>query len=67
MMPRDREDELLDQRHSEVIKAISGVHERLDVLNGRTRKVETDMAVLKWAIGGVTSAFSGLFAWLFKG
>lgn len=45
----DREDELLDQRHAEVITAISGVHERLDLLNGRTRILEKKVGVLEWA------------------
>ena len=46
-----REDDLLDQRHQELLTAISGVHERLDVLNGRTRKLENTVGVLSWAYG----------------
>ena len=45
----DREDNLLDQRHQQVITAISGVHDRLDLLNGRTRKLEQRVSVLSWA------------------
>ena len=44
-----REDDLLDQRHQEVITAISGVHSRLDLLNGRTRTLENKVSVLSWA------------------
>ena len=46
-----REDELLDQRHAEVLGAIQGVHERLDTLNGRTRSLENKVSVLSWAYG----------------
>lgn len=45
----DREDDLIDQRHHEVLDAISGVHDRLDLLNGRTRAVENKIGVLSWA------------------
>lgn len=58
-----REDQLLDDRHDELMKAISGVHQRLDVLNGRTRTLESAVAVLKWAYG-VLAAFA---VWLIKG
>jgi hypothetical protein len=47
----NREDELLDQRHEEVLGAIKGVHERLDTLNGRTRILENKVSVLSWAYG----------------
>lgn len=30
---------------------IAGVHDRLDQLNGRTRKSESAIAVLQWAVG----------------
>lgn len=56
-----REDELLDQRHQEVIGAISGVHERLDKLNGRTRSLENKVSVLSWAYG-VAAALAALIA-----
>lgn len=56
-----REDELLDQRHQEVITAISGVHSRLDLLNGRTRTLENKVSVLSWAY---TVAAAGVaYAW----
>ena len=51
-----REDDLLDQRHNEVITAISGVHERLDSLNGRTRSLENKVSVLSWAYGLAAAA-----------
>lgn len=47
----NREDELIDQRHQEVLSAISGVHTRLDTLNGRTRTLENKVTVLSWAYG----------------
>ena len=46
-----REDELIDQRHQEVLGAIKGVHDRLDTLNGRTRTLENKVSVLSWAYG----------------
>lgn len=62
----NREDELLDQRHAEVLSAISGVHVRLDTLNGRTRTLENKVSVLSWAYGvagvivaGVMAKFTG--------
>lgn len=47
--PMGREDELIDQRHAEVIDAIKGVHDRLDTLNGRTRRLENKVGILSWA------------------
>jgi hypothetical protein len=44
-----REDQLIDQRHHEVLGAIKGVHDRLDTLNGRTRTLENKVSVLSWA------------------
>jgi len=55
-----REDELMDQRHQEVLTAISGVHSRLDTLNGRTRKLENQVGVLSWAY----LAGGAVIAWL---
>ena len=52
----DREDELLDQRHQEVLRAIEGVHDRLDTLNGRTRELEVKVKVLEDRSPGRTSA-----------
>lgn len=57
-----REDQLLDQRHSEVITAISGVHERLDQLNGRTRTLENKVTVLSWAYGVAGLALAAIWA-----
>lgn len=56
----DREDELIDQRHQEVLGAIQGVHDRLDTLNGRTRTLEKHMGVLQWAY----AVGAGMIAWL---
>ena len=56
----DREDNLLDQRHQQVITAISGVHDRLDLLNGRTRKLEQRVSVLSWAYTAGAAALSFL-------
>jgi hypothetical protein len=53
----NREDELLDQRHSAIMTAIEGVHARLDTLNGRTRTLENKVSVLSWAYG--LAAFVG--------
>ena len=47
----NREDALIDQRHQQVMTAISGVHDRLDLLNGRTRTLENKVSVLSWAYG----------------
>lgn len=60
----DREDELLDQRHEAVMTAISGVHTRLDILNGRTRKLEQKVSVLSWAYGVATAAAAYVAAWV---
>lgn len=64
-MGSERENELLDQRHQEVLTAISGVHTRLDVLNGRTRIVESKVTVLEDRSPGrvatvVSSVISGI-------
>ena len=51
---------------------IRGVHTRLDALNGRTRKTESDIAVLQersggtWlgaVAGGFTGGFTAVGAW----
>lgn len=48
----------LDAKFSEVQGSISGIHERLDTLNGRTRKIENEqaetrgsLATWKWIAG----------------
>lgn len=43
---RDMDDQLLDERHSALMSSLKGIHERLDKLNGRTRQIEIDHAVL---------------------
>jgi hypothetical protein len=57
-----REHELLDQRHTEILTAISGVHERLDTLNGRTRTLENKVSVLSWAYGVAGLVCAALWA-----
>lgn len=44
--------------------AISGVHTRLDILNGRTRKLEQKVSVLSWAYGVATAAAAYMAAWI---
>lgn len=43
---RDMDDQLLDERHAALMHSLKGIHERLDKLNGRTRQIEIDHAVL---------------------
>ena len=43
-MTFDRDD--LEAMEHRLLAAVRGVHERLDLLNGRTRQVETSVAVL---------------------
>ena len=57
-----REDELIDQRHREVLGAIEGVHDRLDELNGRTRTLENKVTVLWWAYGIASAVLTLLWA-----
>ena len=42
----DPQQQLLDERHTALMAAIVSVHERLDLLNGRTRESEQRIAVL---------------------
>lgn len=44
-MALERDD--LDAMEKRLLAAVKGVHDRLDTLNGRTRVVETSVAVLK--------------------
>ena len=43
---RDMDDQLLDERHAALMQGLKSIHERLDQLNGRTRQIEIDHAVL---------------------
>ena len=43
---REMDDQLLDERHAAVMDSLKGIHQRLDLLNGRTRQIEIDHAVL---------------------
>ena len=61
-MGSDRENDLLDQRHGEILTAIAGVHSRLDTLNGRTRMLESKVTVLSWAYGLASIAAAALWA-----
>ena len=42
----DAQQQLLDERHTALMAAIVAVHDRLDLLNGRTRESERHIAVL---------------------
>lgn len=55
-MGSERENELIDQRHQELLGAIKGVHDRLDTLNGRTRNLENKVTVLEDRSPGRISA-----------
>ena len=46
------EETLAQARHAELLRAIEGIHERLDLLNGRTRAVEQKVAVIEAANSG---------------
>ena len=50
-MDSERVNQLEDQRHQQVMTAISGVHDRLDLLNGRTRTLENRVGILQAAYG----------------
>ena len=39
-------DQLLDERHAAVMDGLEKIHHRLDMLNGRTRENERNIAVL---------------------
>lgn len=44
---REMDDQVLNnERHEAVMRALDGINQRLDVLNGRTRQIEIDHAVL---------------------
>ena len=43
---REMDDQLLDERHAALMQGLKSIHERLDQLNGRTRQIEIDYAVL---------------------
>ncbi len=42
----DAQQQLFDERHTALMTAIVAVHDRLDLLNGRTRESERHIAVL---------------------
>ena len=58
----DRIIQLEDQRHRAVMEAISGVHDRLDTLNGRTRTLENKVGVLSWAYALAGAVVAAIFA-----
>ena len=41
------DDQVLDERHAAVMEALFAIHARLDLLNGRTRLIEIDQAVMR--------------------
>lgn len=61
-----REDQLIDERHKQLMEGIQGVHERLDTLNGRTRRLEITVAVLQWAYGLTGIVGLALFTYFFQ-
>lgn len=43
----EMDDQVLNnERHDALMRALDGINQRLDVLNGRTRQIEIDHAVL---------------------
>ena len=42
----DAQQQLLDERHTALMAAIAGISDRLDLLNGRQRASEQQLAVL---------------------
>lgn len=60
--------QLLSERHDTMMTAITGIHERLDVLNGRTRQNEKHIAVLhdrqRLLWGGLAAAGTAVMAWM---
>lgn len=59
-------EKLLDERHEQLMEAVQGIHKRLDVLNDRTRALETKVAVLQWAYGLTGIAGITIFTYLFN-
>ena len=51
----DDHQRLLDERHTAVMAAIASIVDRLDVLNGRTRRAEMEIAVLADRSGRATT------------
>ena len=43
----DAVERLLEERHNQIMAAIISIHDRLNLLNGRTRQSEIDIAVLR--------------------
>lgn len=44
---REMDEQVLNnERHDALMRALDGINQRLDVLNGRTRQIEIDHAVL---------------------
>lgn len=60
--------QLLTERHESLMAAVTGINERLDVLNGRTRANEQHIAVLhdrqKLLWGGLSALGAALIAWM---
>jgi hypothetical protein len=53
------EEQLAQARHAEILRAIEGIHLRLDLLNGRTRTVEQKVAVTEAKVTAIEAAGNG--------
>lgn len=49
-----------EERHTDIMCAIKGIHDRLDVLNGRTRATELEVAVIKDRAARVAAVYVSL-------
>lgn len=60
--------QLLAERHEVLLSAMTGINDRLDMLNGRTRTNERHIAVLydrqKLLWGGMSTVAAAFAAWL---
>lgn len=75
MAPRTPMYRLADERHRQLMAALDGIHERLDALNGRTRRNETDLATITERVenlrpgrqGGIAGMIGGVVAGFLAG
>ena len=61
-MANERENQLLDERHEQLMDGLKAIADRLDIVNGRTRRLETAVAVLRWAYGAAGVAITWLMS-----